>query len=163
MKKLLTLLLAAVLVLSLAACGSEPAPTEPQEPGYAFVYKNTSIEMGVDAAPILEALGDPVSCTEETSCAFEGLDRTYYYGSFYLQTSPEGEKENIYSLWLADDTVTTPEGLFIGAPQAQVEALYGAEGFNGSNAYVMKKGPSRLTVILEDGLVSSIQYQWEIA
>ena len=161
MKKILTLLLLAALVLSLGACGGEPA--EPREAGYAFVYKDTAIEMGVDAAPILEALGEPVSCTEETSCAFEGLDRTYFYGSFYLQTSPEGEKENIYSLWLADDTVTTPEGLFIGAPQAQVEAIYGAEGFNGVNAYVIKKGPSRLTVILEDGLVSSIQYQWEIA
>ena len=161
MKKIMTLLLSAALMLSLAACGGEPA--EPREAGYAFVYKDTSIGMGVDAAPILEALGEPVSCTEETSCAFEGLDRTYYYGSFYLQTSPEGEQENIYSLWLADDTVTTPEGLFIGAPQAQVEAIYGAEGFNGSNAYVMKKGPSRLTVILEDGLVSSIQYLWDIA
>ena len=50
------------------------------------------------------------------------------------------------------------EGIFIGASQAQVEAAYGADAFNGSNAYIVTRDDGTLTVILEDGLVSSIQY-----
>ena len=94
----------------------------------------------------------------EASCAFTGLDKTYYYGGFYLQTYPMGEEDFIYAAWLVDDSSTTPEGLYIGATQAEVEAAYGTEGFNGSNAYIMTGTTSTLTVILTDGLVSSIQY-----
>ena len=64
----------------------------------------------------------------------------------------------VYSAWLVDDSSTTPEGIYIGASQAEVEAAYGAEGFNGSNAYVMTGTTSTLTIIMTDGVVSSIQY-----
>ena len=57
-----------------------------------------------------------------------------------------------------DDSSTTPQGIYIGATQAEVEAAYGTEGFNGSNAYVMTGTTSTLTIILTDGVVSSIQY-----
>ena len=39
-----------------------------------------------------------------------------------------------------------------------MEKAYGAESFNGTNAYIMTNGKSTLTVILTDGAVSSIQY-----
>lgn len=163
MKKYIVLLFALCLVPILSGCGSTtPAqttgPTEPVEPGYIFTYNGTDILMHADAAPILAALGEPVSATEQTSCAFDGLDKTFYYGSFYMDTYPVDGKDYVYSLWLVDDTVITAEGLYIGATQAQVESIYGTEGFNGSNAYILVKGSSKLTVLLENGLVSSIQY-----
>ena len=36
--------------------------------------------------------------------------------------------------------------------------IYGADGFNGTNAYILKGTTSTLTIILSDGVVSSIQY-----
>ena len=42
--------------------------------------------------------------------------------------------------------------------QKEVEAAYGTAGFNGSNAFIMIKDATRLTVILTEGKVSSIQY-----
>ena len=51
-----------------------------------------------------------------------------------------------------------PSGVYIGASQEEVEKAYGTDGFNGSNAYIMKGVTSTLTIILEDGVVSSIQY-----
>lgn len=168
MKKILSLILVLSLALCLAACGGEEpaettAPSTPEvqtpvDPGYTFRVGETEIVMHANAAPVLEALGEPVSYTEEASCAFTGLDKTYYYGSYYLTTYPTGEEDFIYSLWLVDDSLSTPEGIYIGATQAQVEAAYGAEGYNGSNAYVMTKGASTLTIILDNGTVSSIQY-----
>ena len=170
MKKIFALILALTMVLTMAACGGEttpettaPAvqnntPTQPDANSWKYTVQGVDILMHADAAPILEALGEPVSYTEEASCAFSGLDKTYYYGGFYLQTYPLGDQDYVYSAWLVDDSSTTPEGIYIGATQAEVEAAYGADGFNGSNAYVMAGTTSTLTIILTDGIVSSIQY-----
>ena len=168
MKKIFALVLAMMLVLTMAACGGESTPettqpkvqgpTQPDAASWKYTVRDVNIMMHAEAAPIIEALGEPVSYTEEASCAFTGLDKTYYYGGFYLQTYPMGEEDFVYSLWLVDDSSTTPEGIYIGASQAEVEAAYGTEGFNGSNAYVMTGTTSTLTIILTDGVVSSIQY-----
>ena len=120
--------------------------------------RGVDVLMNAEAAPVLEALGEPVSFTEEASCAFTGMDKTYNYGGFFLQTYPIGDKDYIYSVWLMDDSSTTPEGIYIGATQAEVEAAYGADSFNGSNAYILTGTTSTLTIILTDGVVSSIQY-----
>lgn len=163
MKKLFIFILSACLLLSMAACGS----TDTNETtgavysaadNFSFTYKGTEITLHAPAAAIVSALGEPVKYTESTSCAFEGLDKSYYYGSFYLETYPKGEQDFVYGWWFADDSVSTPEGVYIGVPQAEVEKAYGAETFNGTNSYVVKKAAGTLTVILTDGVVSSIQY-----
>ena len=185
MKKMISLILVLVMACALAACGAEteaPAATnapassgvvvsngeavggnsaeaaQPTGKTYTFTYNGNKIAMNADAAPIVEALGEAKKYTEEESCAFEGLDKTYYYGSFYLQTYPEGDKDYVYCLWLVDDSVETEEGIYIGASQADVEKAYGTENFNGKNAFVVNGDGCTLTVILENGVVSSIQY-----
>ena len=170
MKKILSLALCLVLALSMAACGGSPAettapavsgemaPVTPDASSWKYTVNGTDILMHAPAAPVLEALGEPVSYTEEASCAFTGLDKTYFFGGFYLQTYPLGDADYIYSLWLIDDSSSTPEGIYIGSSKADVEAAYGAEGFNGSNAYVMTGTTSTLTIIMDDGVVTSIQY-----
>lgn len=172
MKKIFALVLALMLVMTMAACGGETAPettepkvqgpTQPDAGSWKYSVRGVEVMMHAEAAPVLSALGEPVSYTEEASCAFTGLDKTYYYGGFYLQTYPLNDVDYIYSLWLVDDSSTTPEGIYIGASQAEVEAAYGAESFNGSNAYILKGTTSTLTIILTDGAVSSIQYDANI-
>ena len=171
MKRVFALVLALMLVLTMAACGNEkpaattepkaPAvlgPKEPDSNSWKYTVRGVDILMHSEAAPVLEALGEAVSYTEEASCAFTGLDKTYYYGGFYLQTYPIGDADYIYSVWLVDDSSSTPEGIYIGATQAEVEAAYGADSYNGENAYILKGTTSTLTIILEDGIVSSIVY-----
>ena len=160
MKRISAILLTLMLVLSMAACGGDETPTQPEtKDNYVFTYKGTAIMMDVEATDIVAALGTPKSYTEETSCAFEGLDKTYYYGSFYLSTYPMGDKDFVYSVWFADDSVATAEGIRIGSTQSQVESAYGTANYNGSNAFIMTKGESKLTIILTDGEVSSVQYE----
>ena len=174
MKKIFALILALTMVLTLAACGGDApettapaagnntpalnAPVLPDPASWKYTVQGVDILMHAPAAPILEALGEPVSYTEEASCAFTGLDKTYYYGGFYIQTYPMGDEDFIYSAGLVDDSSTTPEGIYIGATQAEVESAYGSDGFNGSNAYIMPGTTSTLTIIITDGIVSSIQY-----
>ena len=162
MKKILALALALTMVLTLAACGGDkPAettapkapsivsPVTPDPAAFGYNVRGVDIEMHAEAA---------VSYTEEASCAFTGLDKTYYFGGFYLQTYPLNDVDYVYSVWLVDDSSTTPEGVYIGASQAEVEAAYGAEGFNGSNAYIYTSSTATLTILVENGVVTSIQY-----
>lgn len=182
MKKIISLLLVLALTVCFTGCndsqgstepsqeaaqpteGTTPAGTNPvqttpvESESFMFTYKSTDIAMKAEAAPILAALGEPMSYTEETSCAFEGLDKTYYFGSFYITTYPDGDTDRIFSLWFADDSITTAEGIYIGASEAQVTAAYGADGYNGSNAYIMNSPDCKLTVIIQDGVVSAILY-----
>lgn len=162
MKRMISLLLALLLLFTLAACGEKEegaSSPDPKDVGYTFTTKETKIAMNQEASAILSALGDPVSYTEEASCAFEGLDKTYYYGGFYLTTYPENDKDYVYTLWFADDSVSTEEGICIGSTKEEVEKAYGAEGFNGENSYTYTKGASKLVIILTDDAVSSIQYE----
>ena len=178
MKKLICLILALAMMACFVACGSTETTNNGSNSGasntqnsntpvtatdgYVFTYNGMDIAMHAEATDIIAALGEPKTYTEEASCAFTGLDKTYFYGSFYVQTYPVGDKDYIFGVWFADDSVSTQEGVYVGMPQADVEAKYGAESFNGSNAYIMNKGASTLTVIIKDGVVSSIQYDAKV-
>ena len=188
MKKLISLILVLATALTLFACGGKETPehadtpnpgvtaekpdetpkSESEDPvtdtpgtvgeSYTFTYGSTTIAMNADASVIVAALGEPKKYTEEESCAFEGLSKTYFFGSFYLETYPDHGTDRVYCVWFADDSVTTEEGIYIGANQQQVEDTYGAQWYNGKNAYVVQSGDCVLTIILENGVVCSIQY-----
>lgn len=169
MKRFWIMTILACLVLSLAACGgteqpdSDPVDTTPTVcTGFSFTYNGVEIAVNAPAAEILAALGEPKSYSEETSCAFSGLDKTYYYGSFYLCTYPLGEYDYVYSFWFVDDSIENAEGLYIGAPESMVESAYGAESYNGANAYILTRDKTTLTVIIDDGVVKSIQYTMDL-
>ena len=125
---------------------------------FTFNYKGTNISLKAEAAPVLEALGEPKNYTEEKSCAFDGLDKNYTYTSFVLTTYPDGDIDRVNSVTLVDDTVSTNEGICIGDSKAKVEEVYGADTFNGVNAYIMKTDDAQLTIIISSDAVSSIQY-----
>lgn len=163
------LLVAVSASLVLAGCGSKgngagsgnaaaASAGKEQKEDFAFHYKDTEIRMNAPAEPVLAKLGEAMNYTEAASCAFEGLDKTYFYGSFYLTTYPKDDKDFISIVEIVDDTVQTDEGIAIGDPEKKVEETYGVENYNGINAYVVESGDSSLTIIIDGGLVSSIQY-----
>lgn len=153
MKKLTLLIL---LIFLLSGCGADQLP---EDEDFVFTCNGTKIAMNAPAEPVVAALGEPLSYTEEASCAFDGLDKTYTYSGFTLTTYPEGGEDFVYSLWFTDDSVSTEEGIYIGAAQEAVDKAYGAEHWNGVNAYILTRGNTKLTVILSDGTVSSIKYE----
>ncbi len=168
MKKILIFALVACMLFCFAGCqfgnGGEtkPAGNQTAEQIFSFTHKGVEMKLADPAEPIIKALGEPMKYTESASCAFDGLDKSYYYGSFYLETYPQGDKDFVYGWWFADDSVSTPEGIYIGSAQADVEKAYGAENFNGTNAFAVKKGNGTLTIILDKGLVTSIQYTMNV-
>lgn len=157
MNDIFRLILAVIVLL----CGCAPSEeTTPDIP--VFTYEQIRIEMNAEAQPILDALGEPVSYTEQPSCAFEGMDKTYCFGGFYLSTYPLDGVDYVYSLWFADDTVSTQEGLRIGDSAGRVEELYEAADYNGSNAYLLSAEEAEMMILIDNDRVSSIVYEAQI-
>ena len=143
-----------------AATISEPGThTSAAEHNHSFSYHGLTISMNAEASSILKELGEPQSYSEETSCAFDGLDKTYFFGDFYLTTYPSEGKDYVYSAWFINDLISTEEGISIGDSMADVEEIYGTDFFLQSNTCSIVKGDSKLKIIFTDDAVSSIQYE----
>jgi len=126
--------------------------------GYVFEYNGVKIGMDMEAAPIVSALGEPASYFEAPSCAFEGLDKKYGFGSFELDTYEKNGKDYISCIFFCDDLIETPEGVCLFETKADMIAAYG-EGFKEeSGMLVYEKDGMKLKFILEGDEITSIEY-----
>ena len=141
-----------ILAMLLAGCGGSG---ERAEEHFSVAAGETTLSLDAPAKNALEALGAPYGYTETASCAFAGTEKTYDFGSFYLRTYPAGDGDRILGWWFCGDALCTPEGISIGSGREQVEQAYGA--FTG-NACVLSRGEEKLTILLEDDTVTTVQY-----
>ena len=136
--------------------GNDTANNNDEE--FVFVYNGVTIAMHAPADPIIAALGEPSSTYEKPSCAFQGNEYYYNYGSLEVSAYEDGAERCIYSVYLIDDLVETPEGLFIGATESEVSSIYGEDGRLDNGSYRFIRGNSILNVIIENGVVTAIEY-----
>lgn len=147
-----------LVVFLLAACegGEQPDGGKP----YSFIYNNVEITPGGDFGKVRDALGEPASYYEAASCAFDGLDKIYTYGSMQITASESGsEGEKIYSVTLLDDSLATPEGISVGSEKSAVLTAYG-EGTDNGSSLVYSGGGTQLVLLIRDGFVTSVQYRY---
>lgn len=128
------------------------------EAGYTYSLKGTTIAMNAEMAPIVAALGEADKYFESESCAFQGLDKVYTYGSVVINTYPKNEVDYVYSIELKDDTVQTAEGISIGASKSDVTGKYGSPSRETDTSYIYAKGDSELAFIFDGDSVKSITY-----
>jgi len=132
--------------------------TTTAEPGYAFKVDGITIHMHDEMAPILEKLGKEKAYFEAESCAFPGLEKTYTYTSFNLYTYEDGDKDRVASIVILDDSVGTAEGIYLNASLDDVIAKYGDDYEHTLNLYKYASGLMELSFIIEDKVVTSIEY-----
>ena len=131
----------------------------PSYKGYAYIYNDVVIEIDADAAPIIEALGEADSYFESPSCAFEGIDKMYTYGSIEVDTYPMEDKDYISSIIFKDDSITTLEGVGIGDSFDKVKEVYGEDGTGEGGMMVYEKDAVKLCFIIQDDTVAAIEYR----
>lgn len=169
MKKLSVLVLLIMVILT-ACGGKEQTPDNNNEvkdnnsqdasdaKGFMFKYNDVTIPMNVDAEPVLDNLGESMDYFEAASCAFQGLDKVFYYSGFELSTYPQGEKDIISSVNILDDTVTTVEGIYLGSPLDKVISAYGEDYDEENGFYTYSLDDSKLTFVIENDVVTAITY-----
>jgi hypothetical protein len=137
-----------------------PTPVAEAKSKYYFEYNGVKIYMDDEAKPILEKLGEPPFGTfESPSCAFQGVDRTYYYNGFELYTYTEGDDDTEYffTVKFMSDAVSTPEGVSIGDKAEKVIEKYGEDYTEASGQYVYTDQNSKLSFKIQSGEVAAIE------
>lgn len=167
MRKVKAMLLVTVMVMGLAltGCGggssdegsSSGGASSGSKDGYSFTSGSTKIEMGADAAAVVEELGDAKDYFESESCAFEGLDKVYTYPGFKLNTYPVDDKDYVLSVVFMDDTVATDEGISIGSTKDEVTEAYGDPSEESDTKLVYEKGDTTMTFGLDGDSVSTVE------
>lgn len=133
-------------------------PTENVKKGYVFEYNGVSIGMDMEASAIIEALGEPEDYFEAPSCAFEGLDKTYTYGSFEIDTYEMEGKDYISCVYFRDDMIETPEGISLFMTKDDMIVAYGENYTEEFGMLVYEKEGMKLKFILTDDEITSIEY-----
>ena len=133
---------------------NEDAPGEP----FAFAVDGVTLMPGAafDAAQ----LPQPDSVYEVPSCAIEGTDNVYNYGSFEVTAFQDAAGEKIYSVYFLEASLTTTEGLALGDSVDKLVSLYG-DGYevNGTEYYYVR-GETILSVLVQGDVIISIEYRW---
>ena len=128
--------------------------------GKGYVFESTGGTIGVDmeAAPILEALGEADSYFEAPSCAFEGMDKMYTYGSFEIDTYEQNGKDYISGILFKDDMVATPEGVSLFMTKADIIKAYGETYTEENGMLVYEKDSMKLKFLVVDDEITLIEY-----
>ena len=171
-RKLIAMLLIAVCAFCLVSCGGEPAPDQTinkkdDDPKNDPTPSVLAAELyfladGVKLVPGKEAdqalLSKASSVYEIPSCAFEGNDTVYGYPSYEITICNVNGKAVIYSVYIKEPDVSTPEGLALGDDEAKIVQAYGDGYYKDGKAYVYTDGKTELSVIVENSTVVSIEY-----
>lgn len=132
--------------------------------GYVFKFKDQEIRPNTDMntyLPSLGSAGTDYSYFEAASCAGLGMSKTYTFGagSVVISTNPNGSVDVISSIALFDDTVQTPEGIYIGCTKDQVIKAYGTPTEDQETTLTYELNDTCLVFVLnEDGAVNNIVY-----
>lgn len=140
------------------AAGTQSGGAQAVSKGYVFKYNGVTVSVDEDMSAVLEGLGEANNYFEAASCAFQGLDKTYTYGSFVIETYPQGEKDYVSTITLKDDAVSTAENISIGSSLTDVTNAYGTDYTEQGNMLVYYKDGMKLCILVENDAVSSIQY-----
>lgn len=127
--------------------------------GFIFTpFGKIQLYMHEEASAVLEVLGEPFTFLEAPSCAFQGTDRIYGYGSYEITTYEKDGKEYIYDIYFLDDSVTTDEGVYLGGTRADMEAAYGTGYIEESDSFTYIKDGMTLQFLIENDGIIMIRY-----
>lgn len=159
-RKIFYSILIAVLLLTVTACGSDEEPDKGVDDKFFLQYENLNIKLG--SVFTTEKYGDEIEYIETPSCAFEGLDKTYRYEHYEINTYPDQEKDKIISIYFLDDQVSTTEGVRLGDSKDQMIETYGNEYKKQDALYTYTRNDTQLQLIIQDDTIVSIEYIYNV-
>ena len=143
-----SLMLAAVLAagVMMAACGSastlpdnsqeKPVASQQTESKYSFELKGIELKTDGNLTEYTSKLGEPSGgYYEAKSCAFEGMDKFYYYDSVTLQGYQKDGNDKLYSI-----------------------SAYGSDYTEADGQLQYESGNTKLSFVMKDDEVQSIIY-----
>ena len=168
MKKILAIFLCLLMMLTLVACNSAKGDDdskamttkaiESTSVKYYVEFTGVKIELGADAEAALATLGTPKATAEVGNCGGQGTLTKYTYASLELYVLTSGTSSTIDQITLLDDSIATPEGIRIGAAQADVKTKCKTPTKSSDASYTYTSGNKNLKFNFRDGAVVGIDY-----
>ena len=133
--------------------------------GFAFAHNGENIFMGEYTNNIIPLLGVEPEPYFADSCTSEGMMVSYVYGGFELQAyaKNDGDDFRVFSVVIHDDSVTTPEGVYIGSTVQDMINAYGEdyeayESMPGEFYYRYTKNGTALSFDFDGDVIIYITY-----
>jgi len=131
---------------------------------FVFTFRDVVIEMNKNVTYVINQLGEPDGVFEAPSCAFDGIDRIFAYGTaIQIYTYPLGDNDYIHTVAFFDDTVRTTDGRIrlYDTVEAVINA-YGDDYEYDTGMYTFTRGRTVLEFLTADGVVIGISYRYLI-
>lgn len=158
MRKLLLLILMIFVAGVLLVSCSNSKKTD----NYVFKYNDVEVIPGEDSTSVIAALGEAKSYDEEDiGCGNNEMSKVYGYSGFQIKTYPDGGKDFIDTVIIKNDTVSTPEGITIGSSRDDVIKVYGEDYTERGDGIIYANGKITLNIVIRDGSVSSLYYDYD--
>ena len=93
----------------------------------------------------------------DVSCAFEGEDTYYFFNGFEIMANVIDGEERVTAINLLDDTVKTPDGLYIGMSAAELNSILGTSLIE-DGLHTEIDGTAQRNITVVDGTVRAISY-----
>ncbi|MBE6693953.1 MAG: hypothetical protein E7589_04245 [Ruminococcaceae bacterium] len=152
------LILALALTLS-AFCGCDGGNSGKKT--YTFDADGIMLKIGAPAS-VVNSLGTPIAKDESASCGgIPGVDEVYVFSGFKVYTTPAKDGNVINKIEITDDSVKTPEGVAAGSTRAEVIKAMGEPTSESGASLVYAGNGMKLTFIIRNDTVTSIQYVTE--
>ncbi|MBO4769912.1 MAG: hypothetical protein J5563_03935 [Clostridia bacterium] len=173
MKKLAVFFISVLVLIVFAACNNEgnPSDTRPatgaqsetvgvpvSEETWFFVLEGVRIDL-LKALP--DNMPEPERIYEIPSCASQGMDKVYDYGSLQITTYNDKGTEIPYNIEFFDENAATFEGISIGKTYDQMVEVYGSD-FKKAVWYDYVKGEVTLSFMVNDGMITGVVYSAKI-
>lgn len=123
---------------------------------YKFVYSGVDVTPGLDFDS--SSIKEIVNKSTITSCAFEGLDNVYTYSNVEITTNEANDKEMIYSVYLLDDSIETPEGLKVTDEKSDMIETYGENYTEDGGIYTYSSDEVKLNFTINNDVIVGIEY-----
>ena len=153
-----------LLILALLVAGIMLVSCDNKSKVEKYVFKSGSVEIvpGEDSSAVISALGEANSYDEEDiGCGNNEMAKVYNYGGFQIKTYPDNSKDFIDTVTIKNDSVSTPEGITIGSYRDDVIAAYGEDYEEKGDGLIYKNGKTTLNIVVRDGAVTSIYYDYD--
>ncbi|MBQ2201659.1 MAG: hypothetical protein II412_03740 [Clostridia bacterium] len=161
------ILILALMLLAALGCGAngtddpnavfiDPNAVHGGEYGELY-FESNGVRFGIydEAEAVLSALPAYRSTFTGKSCAFESEDVSYFYAGFTIMTNEIDGTDRITGIKIDDDTVKTPQGLYIGMSAEDAAAAFPAAK---EADWSYADGTALLSVTIADDVVKGIVY-----
>ena len=175
MKKIISLFLVAIMVLTFVACGKDkstndtteatnnnnkPAATVARDDSFVTGDLVLNIGEAIPSDKLTTVLGEPLDKQSAPSCHYDGNDTIYIYDGIVIYTYADGDSEIVYLVELSSDTYTAKGDTKVGMTADEVKAILGTPTQETAVSLVYEvSDTTAIRFTLADSVVSMIEYE----